>query len=205
MTSSHTSAGRIGLALALSLFAHCAHSQLPSGSAAAAADRDVGRGFREQAEEISSWGLAPEILDAVLERNAHEVLMETIRAIDLNWIYATRETARMRSLMSSPCGKKLRELVNGDPSYREAMVMDDLGALVCMSRRTSDYWQGDEAKWTRAFDEGRGAVFIAERAFDESVGAVLVQLSVPIMAEERAIGVITVGVAVSEEAERSIQ
>ncbi len=149
--------------------------------------------LRQQAQLISAWGFVPEILEAVQERNANQVPTETIRAIDLDWIYATRETSRMRSLMSNPCGEKLKEFVAGNSSYREAMVMDDLGALVCMSSRTSDYWQGDEAKWTQAFKEGSGAVFIGEPAFDESVAAVVVQISVPILHEKRAIGVITVG------------
>lgn len=34
------------------------------------------------------------------------------------------------------------------------------GALVCANAKTSDYWQGDKAKWQRAFAEGKGSVFI---------------------------------------------
>lgn len=161
-------------------------------------DSGVDRLLRGEAQQISSWSLVPEILNAVRERNANQMSMKKIRSIDLGWIYATRETSRMRLLMANPCAEKLKVLVAGNPSYREAMVMDNLGALVCMSRRTSDYWQGDEDKWIRAFNEGEGAVFIDEPEYDESVKAILVQISTPILVDERAIGVVTVGLDASE-------
>ena len=83
--------------------------------------------------------------------------------------------------------------------FKESFVMDDRGALVCMTQRTSDYWQGDEAKWQRSFNEGRGALYVGEIAWDESADSMLVQISVPIMSDGRAIGALTVGKTVSSE------
>ena len=33
--------------------------------------------------------------------------------------------------------------------------MNDRGTLVCSVAETSDYWQGDEAKWQRTFVDGK--------------------------------------------------
>ena len=73
------------------------------------------------------------------------------------------------------------------------------GLNVGQSDVTSDYWQGDEAKWQRSFNEGRGALYIGEIAWDESADSMLVQISVPIMIDDSAIGALTVGKTVSSE------
>ena len=70
--------------------------------------------------------------------------------------------------------------------------------VVCATARTSDYWQGDEAKWQRAYDDGRGGTFIDRPKFDESANRRIAQISVPVMDGEKVIGAITVGVAIEK-------
>ena len=76
--------------------------------------------------------------------------------------------------------------------------MDNQGANVAMTDKTSDYWQGDEAKFQKAFNGGAGAVFIDAVKFDESAQAYLVQVSVPVMDGDQAIGAITMGIDVDK-------
>jgi len=54
-----------------------------------------------------------------------------------------------------------------------------------MTNKTSDYWQGDEAKFTESFKGGSGAVHIGDVEFDQSAQAYLVQISVPVMPPHR--------------------
>jgi hypothetical protein len=68
--------------------------------------------------------------------------------------------------------------------------MDDRGALVCSTVETSDYWQGDELKWVRTFQQGREA-FVDEPALDASTGFYAVQLSVPMIEASRRVGAVT--------------
>ena len=72
----------------------------------------------------------------------------------------------------------------------EAFAMDDRGALVCSTVETSDYWQGDEMKWVRTFQQGR-EVFVDEPALDASAGVYAVQLSVPMTDGTRRVGAVT--------------
>ena len=76
--------------------------------------------------------------------------------------------------------------------------MDNQGAIVCATAKTTDYWQGDEAKWERAYNAGKGDVFIDRPKLDESADARIAQISVPVMDGDRAIGAITVGVVVEK-------
>lgn len=147
-------------------------------------------------EQVRAWTQDPVILGAVRDQNALNVPLSRIRAIDISWL-AEADNPRMQSLLKNPCAKTLSAFTGARQArqgYREAFVMDNQGALVCMTRKTSDYWQGDEDKWRKGFAEGRGAVFVSAPELDDSTGAKLVHLSVPIMDGGKAIGVLTAGI-----------
>jgi hypothetical protein len=76
--------------------------------------------------------------------------------------------------------------------------MDNKGLNVAQSDVTSDYWQGDEAKWKKSFLAGPDGLFIDEVEFDESTQTYQAQVSVSIADPDsgEAIGAITVGVNV---------
>ena len=74
--------------------------------------------------------------------------------------------------------------------------MDAQGLNVAASGLTSDYWQGDEAKFTETYGKGAGAVHFGEVEFDESSQTYQAQISVTVTdpATGQPIGAITVGV-----------
>ncbi len=147
-----------------------------------------------EVEHIRTWTQDAAILKAVREQNALNVPLSRIRSVDISWMTATEPDSRMLALLNNPCAKSLQAFTGARRGYREAFVMENQGALVCMTRRTSDYWQGDEDKWRKGFAEGRGAVFVSEPELDESTGVKLVHVSVPVMDGGKAIGVLTVGI-----------
>ena len=80
----------------------------------------------------------------------------------------------------------------------EIFVMDNKGLNVGQSDVTSDYWQGDEAKWQKTFLAGADAVFIDAVEFDESTQTFQSQLSLPVVDPQSGdvIGAVTIGVNV---------
>ena len=80
----------------------------------------------------------------------------------------------------------------------EVFVMDNRGLNVAQSDVTSDYWQGDEAKWKKTYSAGPEAVFVDEVEMDESTQTLQTQVSMSIKDPETnaVIGAITVGVNV---------
>ena len=80
--------------------------------------------------------------------------------------------------------------------YTEIFVMDDKGLNVGQSDVTSDYWQGDEAKFTETFGKGAGAIHISEVEEDESTQRFQSQLSMTIEDGGKPIGAVTIGVDV---------
>ncbi len=130
----------------------------------------------------------PVIVDAVVAKNSEDESLEDVHAKDREWIAGS--TALQRKLTSSECAARLRELIEGDPLIVEALLMDDQGALVCASAPPSDYWQGDELKWQRTYEQGV-RIFVDDPAHDASTDTYAIQLSVQVLREDRAIGALT--------------
>jgi hypothetical protein len=132
----------------------------------------------------------PAIHRAVAASNALTETPDDIRKKDAAWI-ANKRDPRRQVIVKAPCSDRVRDLVKADPVVVEAFVMNDRGTLVCSIAETSDYWQGDEAKWQRTYLEGREA-FVEEPAFDASSGTYAIQVSVPVSSEaNKRIGAVT--------------
>ena len=147
-----------------------------------------------EAAKLRAWGSDATIVAAVKAQNAKHVPLATIKSLDAQWI-AGKAAALVKEKTTGACADYLRKLATGS-AYQEIFVMDDQGAIVCTNEVTSDYWQGDEAKWQRAFNEGKGNVFIDRPRYDESAKRNLAQISVPVMDNGKAIGAITIGVTI---------
>lgn len=128
------------------------------------------------------------VVKAVQASNALREDLAAVKKKDQAWAHDPRLRAEV---LGRPCSARLRELVADDPFVVEAFVMDERGALACATVATSDYWQGDEAKWQKTFQQGLPA-FIDEPALDASTGVYALQLSVPMAEGERRIGAVTV-------------
>jgi hypothetical protein len=154
---------------------------------------------KPQIKIIEKWARDPVIVKAVSEQNGKKLSLSEIQAIDKTWIANSGDEGLIRNLESGPCAGRLRYMTSNTPLFIESFVMDNQGALVGMTRKTSDYWQGDEAKWKRAFNGGKGAVFIDRPQYDTSAKTILVQVSAPIRdAGGAVIGAITVGINIDK-------
>ena len=143
-------------------------------------------------------GSDPVIVAAVKAENAKRKSLNEIKGLDSKWKATPGIADYMNAMMESVCGKHLREIQNSETFYAELFVMDNLGANVCMSDKTSDYWQGDEAKFKESYKGGAGAVHVSNVKFDDSTQAYLVQVSVPVKDGGKVIGAITIGVDVDK-------
>jgi len=137
----------------------------------------------------------PLIIEAVSKQNQQKRSLASIQEMDEKWKNASGEPAFIKTFLSNPCAKHLKEVKKTFTYVAELFVMDNQGAIVCESDKTSDYWQGDEAKWKESFNKGQGKDFFDQPKFDESTQAFLMQISYPIFdAQKHTIGAITVGI-----------
>jgi hypothetical protein len=99
--------------------------------------------------------------------------------------------------VGNPLSAYLRELKKQhEMVITEMFVMDAKGLNVGQSDITSDYWQGDEAKWQKSFGAGAGAVFVDDVDWDESTQRFQTQISTTISdpVTQEVIGAITIAV-----------
>lgn len=148
--------------------------------------------------KLAALGSDPVIVEAVKAENAKNKTLAQIKDHDERWKATPGIVDYMQAIMESACGKHLREIQNSAPYYAEIFVMDNQGANVAMTDKTSDYWQGDEAKFKKAFNNGQGSVFVDEVEFDDSSQAYLVQVSVPVKDGNTVIGAITFGIDIDK-------
>ncbi|WP_022669288.1 PDC sensor domain-containing protein [Desulfospira joergensenii] len=146
--------------------------------------------------ELAKYGTSPEIVKAVKAENAKGKTLDDIKKTDEKWKAFSGIADYMKALMDSECGKFLIGVLESKPFFAEIFVMDNQGANVAMTDKTSDYWQGDEAKFKKSFNGGKGDIFVDEVEFDDSAQAYLVQVSVPVKDADQVIGAITFGIDV---------
>ena len=143
---------------------------------------------------VQHMALNPQLIQAVRRQNAQSVSLNEIKKLDDDWKGTEELTPFKRSLQQNNAGRLLKRYVSRNPFLNEAFLTDNQGANVAAFPATSDYWQGDEEKWTESFNEGAGKVFVGPLERDESTNTVAVQVSAPLFHQGETIGVLVVGV-----------
>lgn len=145
---------------------------------------------------IKKWGEDPVLIAAVKEQNAKAMTLDQIQKRDKEWMATTGMDDQMKAMMKNAAAQELDKLEATKPYFFESILMDNQGANVAMTNKTSDYWQGDETKFTNAFKVG--GVDIGKSKFDDSAKAYLIQVSVPVLEAGKPIGALCVGINLDE-------
>ncbi|WP_417319101.1 PDC sensor domain-containing protein [Emcibacter sp.] len=151
-------------------------------------------------EKAMAWINNPTLISGIKAQNAQNASLgqADIDAKDQAWRAEVKNgggamTSAVLANDSSGYLKKIRDASQG--LYTEIFAMDNKGLNVGQSDLTSDYWQGDEAKWQKTYQAGSGAIHVSEVEFDESSQTYQVQVSVAISDPDsgEVIGAITIG------------
>lgn len=152
---------------------------------------------------VAGWISNTVVVEAIKAQNdAHATLSQgEIDKLDKQWRAETGSSDRplIDAVLAKALSKFLAETKAGTHGLvTEVFVMDNKGLNVGQSDVTSDYWQGDEAKWKKTFLVGPNGLFIDEVEQDESTQTFQSQLSMSIVdpATGEVIGAITVGIDV---------
>lgn len=170
----------------------------------AAAANDYEQQLREVFEQrLKPWLANPDLIAAINQQNSeHDSLTAaTIDSLDQDW----RKQARAGGgpLIDGVKKKKASNFLTEQKNsagdlVTEVFVMDNKGLNVAISDVTSDYMQGDEAKWQKTYMKGVDEIFIDEVEFDDSTETFQCQVSATIAdpSTGKAIGAITFGINV---------
>ena len=139
----------------------------------------------------------PNIIRAVESQNDKKLTLAQIKQRDELWVDANGAgNSLIREITRNNIAKYLQRRVENNAAIDEVFITDNQGANVAAYPPTSDYWQGDEGKWTSSFNEGNGQIFIGPLEQDASTNKTQVQISAPIISNNSTIGVLVMGVSV---------
>ena len=156
--------------------------------------------IRNEGEKILDWVKDPTLLEALQKQNKMSKSLDEIQKVDREWVEGNISEDFVNSKLQGPCAEKLKEFESKIPSASESFLMDAQGGLVCATKKTSDYWQGDEPKWKDAFEGSEDIVFGA-RNYDESTKSTLMHISAPVRENQKTIGVVSVGINLTKLSE----
>ncbi len=152
---------------------------------------------------VKQWIANDTVINAIKAQNAkHAGLSQAdIDNMDKDWRAQTDAGSKpmIDAVLGNALSGFLRQQKDSAGGFvTEVFVMDNRGLNVGQSDVTSDYWQGDEAKWQKTYSAGPDAIFIDEVEMDESTQTFQSQLSMSIVdpATGEVIGAITVGINV---------
>jgi len=99
-------------------------------------------------------------------------------------------------VLQNPTSDFLRQrIATAGGTIAEIFVMDARGLNVAAAEATSDYWQGDEEKFSETYPKGPNAIHFGEVELDGSSGEVQAQVSMSIVDTTGAVvGAMTVGI-----------
>jgi hypothetical protein len=145
----------------------------------------------------------PVVVAAIEAQNATTGAYDDAKITELDTQWRAEVSASAKPLIDATLANdasKYLAQVQADSAgvFTEIFVMDAKGLNVAQSTVTSDYWQGDEDKFTQSFGAGPTAVHLGEIEQDESTQTFQSQVSITVVdAAGNPIGAITAGVDLS--------
>ena len=138
----------------------------------------------------ATWAANPVILNAVLEQNRKGPMPGVDNA---KWKVIRRSDPVVTAFQSGPAGVFLKaKLAESGGAVSEAFLNAAKGEKVAFVEKTTSYLHRGSAKFDAPFTSGKAWQGPAE--FDESSQTYAIQISVPVLAEGKPVGVLVVGV-----------
>lgn len=138
-----------------------------------------------RAIETSILATVPDVRREAALASAQVLDAAAVRQHDQQWQQQQAVPEALAPLMRNAASAFLAETGKNDQTYRELVLADRHGRLAAASGMTTDYFQGDEAWFTRAFGDGvRGRLNVGGVAWDDSAGAWALELSAPVLDAE---------------------
>ncbi len=165
-----------------------------------AQERDARTHLKQITDDIKSIENNPVIINHIIASNkmSRDISNSEIALKDNQWRreLITNQYNFINSVLNADASRELKKIKNNrSNTYGEIFIMNNKGLTIAMTQPTSDYWQGDEAKWQETFQENGQRFHLGDVEFDESAQAFTAQVSAPIKNSAREnIGAITFGI-----------
>lgn len=144
------------------------------------------------------------LINSVIKQNQQNKNLSLKEINDLDDIWRKGNTGAsqdlQKSILTNEASLFLKQFKQrSDGLYLEIIIIDKKGLNVAQSDPSSDFWQGDEAKFNNTYAKAANAVFIDVIKYDPSSRAYSSQISFTIKdTQQQPIGAITVGINIEQ-------
>lgn len=163
----------------------------------------------EVIKEMRTWIESDIVRVSIATQNKRLAKLDqsTIDTLDQQWVKEreSEDKPLIAATLSNPLSVYLSRMQGRSLGlYAEIFIADQNGLNVGQSSITSDFWQGDEAKFQKTYDVGPDAVFIDEPEFDDEMKIWRGQVNFTVTdTEGKSIGAATVELNLTELARRA--
>ena len=149
--------------------------------------------LEKQKAVVAKWAASPAIVSAVAEQNRKGPIAGMDNA---KWKVTRRTDPMVTGFQSNAAGQFLKaRLAESQGAVSEAVLHAAQGEKVAFYEKTTSYTHRGSSKFDVPFNTGKS--WQGKPEFDESSQTYAIQISVPILAEGKAIGALVVGVNLS--------
>lgn len=133
-------------------------------------------------KDIKAW-LKDDIVTVSIEaqnKRLTKLTQAEIDAVDQQWVKEREADDKplIAATLSNPLSVYLNRIQGRSLGlYAEIFIMDQNGLNVGQSSVTSDFWQGDEAKFQKTFPVAKDAIFIDDPEWDDEAKIWRVQVN----------------------------
>jgi hypothetical protein len=142
---------------------------------------------------IASWASDPVVIKAVQQQNKKGPMKGVSNE---SWKVTRRSDPMIKAFQENPAGRYLRSKVESkDSIFSEAFLSAEKGEKVAFVEKTTYYFHKGMPKFEIPFTQKKA--WEGKPEFDESSQTYAVQISTPVLLEDKPIGVLVVGVNLS--------
>ncbi len=151
---------------------------------------EISRLVDGEVEDIETYSSRPLWIDFTEKANAkYEKMTETeilgyFTEMDKKWIAAGSGHPLIKDYTNNAIGNSMKAILDIRKNVAEIFVTDRMGGLVAASEKTTDFYQADEEWWQRAFNNGKGDLFIGNIDFDQSSSTWSILMAAPMKNKE---------------------
>gem|GEM_PF-2225804 len=106
-----------------------------------------------------------------------------IQELNEQWVLSSSRSGLVKSLLNTEASKELQQFISINTDIKKVILTDTFGALVAASGRTAEYYQADKPWWQKAYDNGKGKVYISNVDYDSSIQSWGINVAFPIQNE----------------------
>lgn len=134
----------------------------------------VSQHVKGEVEDILTYAARSVWINTVKEANAkygqedETAIKKHMYEMDKKWISSSDNDPFLDPYIGNMISSSMKDILSIRKNIAEIFITDKFGALVASSNRTSDFYQADEEWWQRAYNSGKGSLYIGNVEFDQS-------------------------------------